>query len=48
MKGSKITKIKMKISGIFALYLSFSRMAYIAFCHETLHLAIVKFKWERP
>ena len=28
--------MKRKKSALFALYLSFSKMAYVAFCHETL------------
>ena len=28
-------------SAIFALYLSFSKMTYIAFCHEALHIPII-------
>ena len=36
IKGSTNTKAKRKKYSVFALYLNFSEMAYIAFCHETI------------
>ena len=38
MKDSNITEKKRTKSELFAHYLRFSKVAYIAFVHETLHL----------
>ena len=43
IKGFRNTKIKGK--KVFALYLSSSKMVYIAFCHETLYSRYFQMKW---